>query len=214
MTLHLEILSESQKEVLEKLGFLESFSCYLVGGTALAIQLGHRTSLDLDFYIREKFSSKKITQNLSKLIKKTEFDADQPEGTLQGYVQGVNFSLFHYDYPLIRPLVDFPPIKLVSLEDISAMKVAAIIQRAKQRDFFDMYYLIKKLGLGNIITAAYAKYPWYEENNQIIFKALMYFDEADHDAEISAIRFFDKDITWSRIKKEITKEVKIYLSPP
>lgn len=107
---------------------------------------------------------------------------------------------------------DFTPIKLAYYEDIAAMKIVAIIQRAKQRDFFDLYYLIKKMGLTKIISATYKKYPWYEENNQIILKALTFFEEADQDEEIKRITILDKALNWERVKKEITIEVKRFMA--
>lgn len=207
---HPEILSETQKKVIEKLGFLKN--CYLAGGTALTIQLGHRTSLDLDFYTWHKFSNQRILQLIRKHIHESQFDSRQPEGTVQGKIMKVHFSLFHYDYPLIRQLLDLPPIKIASLEDIAAMKVVAIVQRAKQRDFIDIYYLIQKLGLENIIKSTYQKYPWYEENNQIIFTSLTYFDEADNDKEINAIKLSDSKLSWKNVKNKLKAEVTNYLS--
>ncbi len=91
------------------------------------------------------------------------------------------------------------------------MKIAAIVQRAKQRDFLDIYYLLKKISFGKIIEATYAKYPWYEENSKIIFKSLTYFDDANQDNEVSAVKIFDKSVTWPRVKKEISKKVAEYL---
>lgn len=212
MTLHPEILSEKQKQIIEKLGFLKTFSCYLAGGTSLAIQIGHRTSLDLDFYTNRKFENTELVRVILKELQKTKLMNDQPEGTLQGDIAGVRFSLLYYDYPLVHPLIHFPPIKLASLEDIAAMKIAAIIQRAKQRDFFDIYYLIQKLSMEVIIKSTYQKYPWYEENNQIIFKSLTYFEEADKDEEIKSINIYNRQTNWKKVKDTLSQEVRNYLS--
>lgn len=203
-----EILSAKQKKVLAGLTCLKGYPFYLAGGTALAIQLGHRSSLDFDFYSPEKFDNKQISKAFKKQFINILLPNKQSENTWQGKIMGVNISVFYYPYKLIRPLIDFTPIKLASYEDVAPMKIVAIIQRAKQRDFFDLYYLIKKIGLTKIIASTYEKYPWYEENNQIVFHALTFFEEADMDEEIKKIAIFDKELNWERVKKEITIEVK------
>ena len=207
-----EILSLKQKKILAGLTFLKGFPFYLAGGTALALQLGHRTSLDFDFYSREKFDNQQVTQAFKKQFLNIFLAKEQLENTWQGKVLGINISVFYYPYKLIGSLIDFTPVKLASYEDIAAMKIVAIIQRAKQRDFFDLYYLIKKIGLTKIIAATYKKYPWYEENNQIIFKALTFFEEANQDEEINRVAVFDKTLNWEKVKKEITIEVKRFLA--
>lgn len=211
MKFHLQVLTDKQKEVLKKLNFLKDFPFYLAGGTATALQLGHRTSLDFDFYSKTKLDEKKLSTAFKKIFPNISVSKNQPTDTFQVNINQVNLSIFYYPYKLVEKLIDFPPIKLASLEDIAAMKVAAIVQRAKQRDFFDLYYLILKLGLPKIIEATYKKYPWYKENDQIIFKALTYFKEADQDKELKLITIFDKNATWSKIKAEISKEVEKYL---
>lgn len=184
---------------------------YLAGGTALALQLNHRTSLDFDFYSQEKLATKNLISDFKKSFPKIPLEEKQPEDTFQTAINGVSFSVFYYPYGLIGELIDFPPIKLASLKDIAAMKIAAIVQRAKQRDFIDLYFLIEQLGLTVILDAVYKKYPWYEENNQIVFKALIYFDEADLDKEINQVMIFDKNLHWRKVKEKILAEVNNYL---
>ena len=109
------------------------------GGTALALQLGHRTSLDFDFDSNEKFDSQQLFVD-AETVSRT-------ENTLQVVINEISVSIFYYPYKLIDNLVNFESIQLAGLCDIAAMKIVAIIQRARQRDFVDMYYLIKRLGL-------------------------------------------------------------------
>lgn len=197
-----KILNSKQKELLPKLTVLNSLSVYLAGGTALALQLGHRTSLDFDFYTPIEFKPEKVAGLLKLESKK------QPEDTFNTEINGVKLSIFYYPYDLIGELVDFPPIKLASLPDIAAMKVAAVVQRAKQRDFFDLYYLIEKIGMRAVLDGAYKKYPWYEDNSAMIMKSLTFFEEADQDDEISKITVFDKNVTWEVVKNRISEAVK------
>jgi len=210
MNFHLEILSGNQKKVVRNLSFLKTSSYYLGGGTALALQLGHRTSLDFDFYSPYRLENKDLEKLFKAHFPKIILPKVQPEDTFQMRIFKINLSFFYYPYKLVGQLVDFPAFKLASLEDIAAMKVAAVVQRAKQRDFIDLFYLIKKIGLKKVIKATYEKYPWYEENNQIIFKALTYFEEADRDEEIQRIDIIDKTLSWTRVKETLLIEVKKY----
>lgn len=211
MVLYPQILNEKQQKFLKDLIFLKKYPFYLAGGTALALQLNHRTSLDFDFYSQEKLRTEDLIGDFKKNFPAISLSKKQPEDTFQTKINGVNFSVFYYPYRLIGQLIDFPPFKLASPEDIAAMKIAAIVQRAKQRDFIDFYYLIEQLSLATILNAVYKKYPWYEENNQIVFKALTYFDEADLDQEISQITIFDKNLGWKKVKQQILIEVNKYL---
>ncbi len=210
MTFYPNILRPEQHQALGKLAVSRVFDWYLAGGTALALQLGHRTSLDFDFYSNEKLEDNKFLTPLRQSLPSIKISR-QTEDTLQGTVDGVNISVFYYPYPLVKKVVDFPPIQLASLEDIAAMKIVAIVQRAKQRDFWDMYYLTETLGVAVIMKCVYAKYPWYEENNQIVLRSLTYFDDADNDQEVDRVTIFDKNLRWTDVKENIRHEVKKYL---
>lgn len=195
MALYPQILNEKQERLIGELSFLKFPPYYLSGGTALALQVGHRTSLDFDFYSKDKFDSKNLFKNASIL--------DRTDDTLQAVMNEVSVSMFYYPYKLIDALMEFRGIQMAGLHDIAAMKVIAIVQRARQRDFVDMYYLVNLLGIEKIIDSVYKKYPWYEDNNQILFKALTYFDEADSDSEAGRIKIFDASVTWEKVKKEL-----------
>ncbi len=204
---YLQILSPIQKNIIDNLVFLKKYPFYLGGGTALALQLGHRTSLDFDFYSPDEFDNETLKKDFSAHFKNIALAKTQPENTFQIKNSGVNLSIFYYPYKLLEKTMAFPPLQLASLSDIAAMKVVAIVQRAKQRDFFDLYYLIRQLSLPNIIKATINKYPWYQENTSIILTALTYFQEADQDEEVSRIQLIDKDLGWEKIKKNIRQEV-------
>lgn len=206
MDLFLQILNKDQVGVANKLEFLSYPPYYLGGGTALALQLGHRTSLDFDFYSQDKLETEKLLETIRGSFEKVEVGS-QLEDTLLVILDGVKLSVFYYPYPLIDGLLEWEGKKMASLKDIAAMKVVAIVQRARQRDFIDMYYLIQKLGLAEIIKAVYRKYPWYEENSRILFTALTYFEEADGDPESDRIVVVDQQVTWEKVKASISEAV-------
>ena len=206
--MHPEILSTEQKEIFKELTFLSDQGFYLAGGTALALQLGHRTSVDFDFYIPKHFDSAKLatefTQRFGEEIKINQ----QTEDTLKITIRNTWASFFYYPYELIRLLRDFEGIKLSSVEDIAAMKAIAVVQRGRKRDFFDIYYLVKGIGFERLIFHTLEKYPNYEV--PLILKALSYFDDADKETENGRIDIFDKNLTWEEVKKTIFEKVRAY----
>src|SRR3989344_5684537 len=206
MVFYPHILNPTQNEILPRLSFTKS-EFYLGGGTALALQLGHRTSVDFDFYAPRKFDNQQMSQTINRLFPGTDTSSEQPENTLRLDVMGTEVSVFYYPYPLLDPVVDYGSVSLASLTDIAAMKTAAVVQRARQRDFYDIYYLIKELGMEKIITATYKKFPWYEENNVVVFTSLTYFTDADKDPEAERVKVFDTSLDWDHVKNFIKSSV-------
>lgn len=202
------ILSRVQQAVLARLGFLTNMGFYLGGGTALAIQLEHRTSLDFDFYTPTPFFEEEVKTQLMNHFPGIKTPETSVKNTIHAVVDEVSLSGFYYPYPLVEKLVEFGPVRLAGIKDIAAMKAVAIVQRARQRDFFDIYYLLEQMSLQDFLAAVYQKYPWYEENNQIVLKSLTYFEEAETDDEIGRITIFDKSVTWERVKDRLLKAVR------
>ena len=187
---------------MKKLGFIEKYGFYLAGGTALALQIGHRDSLDFDFYTEKKFDSQKLREEFDKRFEKVQ-EIYIAEGTLGLEVDGIGVSFFKYPYPLIRPLEKMESICLASKEDIAAMKIIAISQRGKRRDFVDIYFLITEFGLEKIIEFVKEKYPMF--NIYVGLQGLVYFKDADEDPEKGRFRLL-KEVEWEGVKDYILKE--------
>src|SRR3989338_5763272 len=129
---------------------------YLAGGTACALQLGHRVSLDLDFFTEKEFPTDIILKQLEQL---SGFKLDETtKWTILGSFPKVKFSYFYYRYPLINKPSFFSRISIASLEDIAAMKVEAIGSRGTKRDFIDLYFLTRKFSLDKILKFYDKKY--------------------------------------------------------
>ncbi len=202
-----KILNNPQKKIIEQLDFL-SANVYLAGGTALALQMGHRTSLDLDFFTKEHFDIEIILKNLQERFPNIKITRALKD-TLLAEIDGVSFSLFYYPYQLLKPLKVFEAIKVVSLEDIAAMKMIAISMRGKSRDFIDVYFLLKRFNLKEILGFTSKKYPTFQQMS--ILKGLIYFDDADKEEDVDrGIKIFDKNFNWEIAKREITKNVEEY----
>jgi len=198
----LSVLNKERAKLLKKLGFLRKQGFYLAGGTALALQIGHRTSLDFDFYTERSFDPRELRDEFDKIFKKIR-EVYIAEGTLGLEVDNIMMSFFKYPYPLIKPLKKLEIVDVASLEDIAAMKIIAISQRGKKRDFIDTYFLMKILGLREIIEYTKEKYPRF--NIYVGLQGLIYFKDADEDLEKDRFRLL-KDINWKEIKGYIVKE--------
>lgn len=204
-TLYWEILDKKRIALLPKLRFLKDAGFYLAGGTALALQIKHRTSVDFDFYSENDFDSQKIhqlfqSQNSSKLLVDT-----ITENTLIVEIDNISISLFTYKYPMIKPFIISDELRLASLEDIAAMKLIAIIQRGVKRDFIDLYFLSMLFGLGKIINLTNKKYAGF--NKYLSCQALAYFNDAEDDKKQKRELKMITPVKWEDVKKYFLHEV-------
>lgn len=202
------VLNNNQKKIIKRIDFLGN-KFYLAGGTALALQIGHRTSADFDFYSEKGFNSEKLLQKFKKVFKKDISESVIVEDTLKFKIESTNLSFFKYEYPLIRPPIKWQSVNLASLEDIAAMKMIAIVQRGTKRDFVDIYYLIKLFGISSIFKLTKQKYQ--EMFNQYIgSRSLMYFEDAEKKQARTRIYLYDSRIGWKTIKSYLKDQVISY----
>lgn len=178
---------------------------YLVGGTTVALYLGHRHSVDLDCFTGEDIpDTMLLAQNIRD--KGIPFTTGQIErGTLHGTISGVRVSFLEYKYPLIKPLITWQKAacQLASLEDLTSMKLSALTQRGSKKDFVDIYALgLRHFRLRDMIRFYQQKYS-VEDVSHVLY-GLSYFDDADK--ERLPKMFWDAD--WKIIKKTIQGWVK------
>lgn len=206
---HLEILSKRQRELLPKLDFLrKTYGFYLAGGTGLALQIGHRGSVDFDFYTPRGFDPKHLFKTLKGKFPPFSL-THLAEGTLLGVVQNVRVSFFRYAYPLLKPLRRTGFLDLASLEDIAAMKVLAIAQRGTRRDFVDLYFLLKRFELEALLVLSERKYAGFDRYMGL--RALTYFKDAEVGEDRSRGRLdLLGRISWGEVKGAVVKAVENY----
>jgi predicted nucleotidyltransferase component of viral defense system len=177
---------------------------YLAGGTALALQLGHRFSFDLDFFSASRFDE----QNTAILLRQLEdFTLEKvSRGTIFGKFPGVRFTLFFYRYPLVSPLLRYKTIRVADIRDIAAMKIAAIADRGTKRDFIDLYCILTAtdISLVKAFQLYNQKFRLLEQNKIHIMKSLSYFVDAEKDAMPKMI----KRVRWTEVKKFFWAETK------
>lgn len=175
---------------------------YLAGGTAIALQLGHRRSVDLDFFVRDYFSEDVWLQKLEQDFRFKLRQKDKQ--TLLGTIGKAKFSLLGYNYPLLEDLLMFNQIPVASLPDLAAMKLSTILSRGTKRDLIDIYFLAKKYGLKELFKFYDKKFGNLSDREVMIKKALIYFEEADEDEMPDILVPTD----WKKIKSWFVKQVK------
>ncbi len=204
MVLHYEILDQARKEILPLFASLKG-AFYLAGGTALALQLGHRDSVDFDFFTPEEFEPQKLLGELRRNFSGHGLEIIQEDkNTLSLLVDGnINLSFFFYPYPLISKALGTEYMNIASVEDIAAMKLVAIVNRSAQKDFVDLYYILNHYTLSGLFDIARKKLPMYSE--QLVLKSLVYFEETKPEP----IKFMPGfEITWPQLQKFFVKTVK------
>lgn len=194
--------------ILTKSGILKD--AYLAGGTALALQIGHRISVDFDFFTRKEFDEKIFVQRMRRLP--LDFELERTDWkTILGYINKTRFSLFFYEYPLLAKPHKFLGINICDIKDIAPMKIAAISDRGTKRDFIDLYFIIaaeKLFTLRQILDLYDRKFKILRQNKLHILKSLVYFDDADQNIAPKML----KNADWQEIKNFFNKEVKKFLS--
>jgi len=176
---------------------------YLAGGTALALQLGHRISYDLDFFTKETFNEKEL---LPKIEKISSFQLERISWkTILGKFEDVRFSIFYYRYPVLYQTKRFDMINVLDIHDIAAMKIAAIASRGTKRDFVDLYFICREgISLEEGIQLYDKKYKNLAIMSMHIMKSLVYFNDAEPEEMPEMLRKTE----WRAVKEYFEKEVK------
>ncbi|WP_300597261.1 nucleotidyl transferase AbiEii/AbiGii toxin family protein [Niabella sp.] len=180
----------------------------LVGGTALSLKYGHRKSIDLDLFSNVDFNNRQLKEELAKIFTRSfESTSSNAAPGVFSYIDDikVDFVKYHY-HKEIRPIEVVEGIRLISSEDIAAMKIFAIMQRAKKKDFYDLSLLLDVFGAERVIGFYFEKFP---ENMTLISipQAMLFFDEAESDEDPVSL----KGQTWKSVKKNIQQHINNYL---
>jgi predicted nucleotidyltransferase component of viral defense system len=174
----------------------------LVGGTSLALQLGHRLSIDLDFFTVNDFETIEIVNELQNKLQ-FEIVLQKNNSLILNVEFPTNSKLFvkvdilKYPYQLIDKVIQYDGIRLVSIIDIIPMKLSAIANRGAKKDFYDIYFLLNSMSLKEMLDLFSRKFP--NINHFHLLKSLTYFDDADEDANP---KIFTK-INWEQVKTKI-----------
>ena len=191
-------------ELLELLNAMMNESTFdsfvLVGGTSLALQYGHRDSIDLDFFGNQPIDEDLFLSKLSlfgcvQWIKKS-------DNVLICSVNDIKVDFVSYPYTWIGPVIHANKVRLASDRDIAAMKLNAIAGRGSKKDFIDLYFILQRFSLNEVISFYNEKYP--DGSLFMVLKSLSYFEDAD--LELSPKMYID--VQWDEIKAFISEQLK------
>jgi len=176
---------------------------YLVGGTSLALQIGHRESVDIDLFGKielEEFEISALINGLgnSILINKSK--------NISVYsIDGIKVDFVNYPYKWLETPLCSEGLRLAGKKDIAAMKLNAIAGRGSKKDFIDLFFLLHEFSLGEMIKFYTEKYPAGSEF--LVLKSLSWFEDADNEPDVKMLIKHN----WTEMKQRIIKETTYYL---
>ncbi len=201
--MHREVLTAKAHRLLPSLVKLAAHhGFYLAGGTALALQYGHRRSVDFDFFSSQDFNTQKLRQACLKLGEFTV--TSEARGTLHGTLAGVRLTFLYYPYRLLGCLLAYNSLKLADPRDIACMKLQAVANRGSKKDFFDLYELLRHYTLEDILTWFETKYGRKAYSRLHLLKSLIYFADADNEPLPRLLI----GPSWSKVKIFMRQQVK------
>lgn len=202
--LHTETVEPSTLDLLRRLQRLPDLtSTRLVGGTALALHLGHRKSVDLDMFgtFDPIVSYRKLLADAGHSVEGAE------NGTVQSLrVNNVKVDLVNYPYPWLDDAIEEGNIRLAGLRDIAAMKLSAVANRGRKKDFIDVARLLDVFSLDQMLALYKEKFSVSELSFPL--RGLMYFDDAEEDP---MPEMFDSNFTWENVKKTVVAATRKYV---
>lgn len=173
----------------------------LAGGTALALQLGHRISVDLDFFRYEDFQVAPLRQALARLGK-LEVPSMAP-GTLHCRLDGIRLTFSGSEVPFLYEPVPYRGLHLADVRDIAAMKVIAVAGRGAKKDFIDLYaYLEAGASFPDLMAVVQQRYRDTDFNVMHLLRSLVYFD----DAEAEPMPKMLSRAGWPEIRRRLERE--------
>ncbi|MBQ8760400.1 MAG: nucleotidyl transferase AbiEii/AbiGii toxin family protein [Bacteroidales bacterium] len=200
--LHYETIEPATLELLKQLQEIPLLSeTRLVGGTSLALQIGHRKSIDIDLFGAINCEHYELVDELSdlgdlKILKESK--------NIHVYqLNGVKLDIVNYKYPWMEPMFVEDNLRLADIKDIAAMKITAIIGRGTKKDFIDLAFLLDIFSLDEILSFYEMKYS--EASRFMAMKSLVYFDDAERDP----LPFMIKEKSWKDVKNRILREIQV-----
>jgi len=188
----LELLIQLQSQALLK-------NTRLVGGTSLALQIGHRISVDLDLFGEISLNDADIAY-WSKSFRSFK-QLYRTQNILISSISDIKVDLVNYSYPWLVDPVNIEGITLAGIQDIAAMKLAAITNRGSKKDFIDIFFLLKEFTLQEMIRFYEKKY--HDGSVFMVIKSLSYYD----DAEAEPMPKMLLEIDWDKVKGRIIHDV-------
>lgn len=204
MEWHEEVLDKSGHKAAARVAAACGEDFYLAGGTALALRLGHRVSLDLDLFSPEcRLDLADRIGLKEKLAGGPLVVAEEKDGTSHLRLDKTHVSLFYYPYKELATPDQWSGLKVASVADIAAMKLSAVLGRGSKKDFIDLYFIFRQHPPAQVFGWAERKFPEHEDFVLQAGKALVYFDDAEKEPAPRMLAA----VTWPEVKAYFRKEI-------
>lgn len=195
--LHFKSVPDAVAELLRSIApdpALDSFA--LGGGTSLALRFGHRISVDLDFFTRDDFNPEALPRD-------TGFPGEpmvlgRSTDSLALDCGGIKIEFLRHSYPLLQPVEQHGAVRLLSLADVTAMKLNAIANRGSKKDFFDLVRILDETSLGAALELFERKYS--NTDRFVAIRSLAWFEDAEGEPDPVA----PGGPTWAEVKRCVT----------
>lgn len=205
--LHTETVAKDTLDLIKRLSGDEIFKDFtLVGGTALALQIGHRISVDIDLFSKQEFKSKDIVQHLKNNYPVDRIETIGEKNNIAAFINKIKVDAIAHPYRDVNLPITIEGVRMASLDDIAAMKINVVYNLGNRyKDFLDIYHLLEHKSMDEMLNSFKIKYP---EANELTAKmALGYHTEVEPDNTFKHLR---KDVAW----EEISNRVKWALKQP
>jgi len=168
------------------------------GGTALSLQIGHRRSVNFDFFSETDELQERTRHEI--IAAMTSFPAqiiESVSGNLLLVVDGIRVGFFGYGYPLLGKTVRCGNVSLASITDIGLMKCDALISRGGRKDFYDLFFISRYIAFDQLLLLGEKKYPLFRDFPLLVLESMLLFDNADHDTQPELV----EAIAWDQVKQ-------------
>lgn len=204
---HWEALPPPLRDLLAEIGQMPFASrFYLAGGSALALRLGHRISVDLDFFsdVDEVGDDSRAEIVAAFKQRRTAEVLENVFGNLLMQIEDTHVGFFSYGYPLLEPPAEVLGVRVAGLLDIGMMKLDALISRGARKDYYDLYFIARQVPLEEMLHQGPVKYPDAHDYQMMALTSLTDFDNADRDV---AVETFDR-MSWETAKDFFVAEAR------
>jgi predicted nucleotidyltransferase component of viral defense system len=175
----------------------------LVGGTALALQLSHRKSVDIDLFGALNSDSIQIMKKLTQAGRTVLLNKSENISIYS--VDEIKVDIVNYPYKWLEPPIEEDGLTLAGMRDIAAMKLAAITNRGSKKDFIDIFFLLHHFELSKLLDFYQEKY--HDGSVFHVLKSLSYFDDAEDEASPVML----SSVQWKKVKEHILKSLETHL---
>lgn len=177
---------------------------YLAGGTALALQIGHRTSVDLDFFSPD-LDIPTVRETLQGALRGFSPElADSSWGNLVFLARNVRVGFYGYGYPLVDSPLSVENVSLASVPDIGLMKLDTLLSRASRKDFHDLYAICQRMSLRDLLDMVPRKFSHARDFEAQVVRHFVYFERAEQESPVPLI----EEVEWQTVKEYFMRQAK------